>query len=86
MRQLGSTSNILKSSRRRVIHDHGILHKKEIVKLGAISLEKSLSNEGDQRLVWAFLRSGLDSDWSAILDCDPKVSEKNWIAVLPFVK
>ena len=40
--------------------------KQELIKFGdecTIWLEKSLANEEDQRLVWASVKSVLDSDW-----------------------
>ena len=44
--------------------------KKELIKLGdecTIWLEKSLTNEEDQRLVWTSVKSGIDFDWFNIL-------------------
>ena len=61
--------------------------KKELTKFGdkcAIWLEKSLANDGDKSLVWASLRSVLESEWVEILGSDPKINEKSFDDIYMF--
>ena len=46
----------------------------------------NLANEEDKRLVWASIKSVVDSDWFDILSHDPRISEKSFKEILKLMQ